>query len=77
MKRKNGIAIKLLIVSIAILVICGIISELDVKYNILKFDTNDFVGTFIYYTIIAIIYLIAVILIFLLYSFVKSKFFKK
>ena len=72
MNRNNKIAIGILIISIGVLIICKIISELDVKYNILSSDKNDIIGNIIFYTIIVFIYISAFTIIFLLYSFIKA-----
>ena len=72
MNRNNKIAIRILIISIGILIICNIISELDVRYNILRSDKNDIIGNVIFYTIILFIYISAFTITFLLYSFIKA-----
>ncbi len=73
MKRNFKIATKILIISVLVVVIISGLSELDIKYNIL----NDFYGTFMYYTLIVDIYIAILTIVFILYSFIKSKLISK
>jgi len=73
MKRNFKIATKILIISVLVVVIISGLSELDIKYNIL----NDFYGTFMYYTLIVDIYIAILTIVFIFYSFIKSKLISK
>ena len=77
MNAKQKIAVRLLILSILVLIICRIISELDIKYNILNFDKHDIVGNILYYGIIIFIYIVVIIAVYLLYTLVKEKLLKQ
>jgi hypothetical protein len=77
MHRFYKFATGLLLVSSVILIVCVILNEIDMKYNIFKYDKFDILGNVVYYAIMFSIYAALISFVFISIYYCKNVWFKK
>ena len=66
-------AVWLFIVSTTVLLVGYLVSELDFRYNILRFDSNDVLGNVVYYGIMASVYVAVFSVLLFLFGVAKTR----